>query len=310
VAESERPDDDLIQPFIIERSGIRGRLVRLGEVVDTIVTRPDYPTPVARLLGEFLALSAVLASTLKYDGIFTLQISGDGPIRTLVADMTSEGELRGYAGYDEAAVAAVATDDDADDDLVRRWLGQGQMVFTVDQGDHTKRYQGMVELNGPGLADCLLTYFRQSQQLNAGILVAAERQAAGWRSAALLIEQIPEAADTEDAEIGLEDWRRALILMASCTEGELLDPALSEHELLYRLFHEDGVRVYRPREVRVGCRCSPERVAEILQSLPRDEVEDCMVEGEVVMTCEFCAVDFRFDAQALDRLYATAEQTA
>ncbi len=328
--------DDLVQPFVIEKSGVRGRLLRLGAPVDTILTRPDYPRPVARLLAELLALAGALASTLKYDGVFTLQIKGEGPVRTMVADMTSAGELRGYAGFDPEGVAALEDElgavADAEEPLdVRRWLGKGHMAFTVDQGPHTQRYQGLVELSGPSLADCLLHYFRQSQQINAGILLAAappesDLGGRGWRASALLIERVPESggtaasdvaaagevtpgdgdpgAESDPAEISGEDWNRALILTASCTRAELLDPDLAPNQLLYRLFHEDGVRVFAPRPISVGCRCSRSKVEDILRSLGRESVEDYKVDGEVVMTCEFCAYDFRFDDTALDQLYA------
>lgn len=304
--------DDQIQPFLLERSGVRGRLLRLGPVLDTIVTRPGYPEPVAALLGELLALAGVLGSSLKYDGVFTLQIKGEGAVRTMVADMTHEGALRGYAGFDAEALAAAEREPGAERS-VERWVGGGHMAFTVDQGVHSERYQGLVELTGPRLADCLLHYFRQSQQLNAGILVACERREAGWRAGALLIERIPEeggqgaGAGEFSAEGVEEDWRRALILMASCTDAELLDRAISPERLLFRLFHEEGVRVFEPRDVVVGCRCTRERVEGIIRSIPRDQIEE-MKEGDaVVMTCEFCARDFRFDDAALETLYSRGD---
>lgn len=296
------PADDLVLPFLIESSGIRGRLLRLGPAIDTILTRPDYPAPVAALLGELAALGAVLAATLKYDGVFTLQIKGSGPVRTMVADVTSAGELRGYAGYDAEAVVAREAEGAAPE--VEPWLGEGHMAFTVDQGVHSQRYQGLVELTGPRLADCLLHYFRQSQQLNAGILVACDRVEGAWRAGALLIERIPETAGGEVGEISQEDWRRALILMASLTEKELLDPALAPERLLYRLFHEDGVRVFETRPVAVGCRCTREKLEGVLRSIPPAELEPMKVEGAVVMTCEFCARDFRFDEPELAEIQA------
>ncbi|SMF06911.1 molecular chaperone Hsp33 [Tistlia consotensis] len=321
--------DDQIQPFVLEQSGVRGRLIRLGPALDTILTRPGYPGPVARLLGELLALCGVLGSSLKYDGVFTLQIKGDGAIRTMVADLTHEGELRGYAGFDAAALAAaggeaggeVGREAAQDDGTIERWLGNGHMAFTVDQGVYSERYQGLVELTGPRLADSLLHYFRQSQQLNAGILVACERRGSGWRGGALLIERIPgeggrggegtgAVAGEFGGDIAEEDWRRALILMASCTDAELADPAISPERLLFRLFHEEGIRVFEPQPVAVGCRCTRERVERILRSIPREQIDEMKVEGEVVMTCEFCSRDFRFDDPALDRLYGGGREDA
>lgn len=289
---TSRPTDDLVLPFLIESSGIRGRLLRLGQVVDTILTRPGYPQPVAQLLGELLALGGGLASTLKYEGVFTLQIKGEGPIRTMVADMTSAGDLRGYAGFDAEAAAAAEAEGAALE--VEPWFGSGHMAFTVDQGEQSERYQGLVELMGPRLADSLLYYFRQSQQINAGIMVAARQVSGSWRAGALLIERIPAPEAGEAAEISQEDWRRALILMSSLTEEELLDPALAPETLLFRLFHEDGVRVFDTRPLAVGCRCTRERLAGILTTLSAEELEHLTVEGALTMTCEFCARDFRF----------------
>jgi len=295
--------DDCVQPFMLERTGIRGRLLRLGPLIDTIVTRPDYPRPVAHLLAELVALGTVLSSTLKYDGIFTLQTKGDGAVRTMVMDVTSAGDVRGYVGFDHEAVAARA--DAAPPYEVADWLGQGHVAFTVDQGPHTDRYQGLVELVGPRLTDSLLHYFRQSQQVNAGILVAARQGADGWRASALLIERIPESAGGETSAIADEDWRRSLILMASCTEDELLDPVLSPETLLFRLFHEEGVRVFPPRPLRVGCRCTRERLEGILLTLTPEDLESMTLEdGGLVMTCEFCAKDFRFDAAGLEQISA------
>ena len=168
--------DDLVQPFQIDSSGLRGRLVRLGPALDEILTRHAYPEPVAMMLGEAIALAAALAGALKYEGVFTLQTKGDGPIGMLVADVTSAGALRGYAQYDAGKLAkAIATSPGGATgigDSVPRLLGAGHLAFTVDQGEHTDRYQGIVELQGSTLAECAHHYFRQSEQVEAGLKVA------------------------------------------------------------------------------------------------------------------------------------------
>ncbi len=303
---------DLVHPFMIERSGIRGRLLRLGPALDTIVSRPGYPGPVARLLGELVALGATLASTLKYEGSFTLQIKGSRAIRTMVMDATSDGALRGYAGYDAEAVAALEQAETAL--TLPEWIGDGHMAFTVDQGEFTERYQGLVALHGESLLDSLLHYFRQSQQVNAGILVGIrppeEATGLGWRSGALLIEQVPDENAAKFEPVDDDDWRRALVLMSSCTEQELVEPALAPNDLLYRLFHEEGVRVFEPRPVSVGCRCTQDRMERVLRSLNRDELEDYKVDGKLVLTCEFCALDFPFEDEDLDRLFGDPIESA
>jgi molecular chaperone Hsp33 len=296
---------DRIQPFELEVPALRGRLVRLGPLLETILARHDYPRPVAGLLGEMLALAAVLSSTLKFDGIFTLQTKGDGPVGLAVVDMTAEGELRGYADFDAARLSSVggAANGNA---AARDLLGEGYIAFTVDQGPHTERYQGIVDLRGETLAECLQHYFRQSEQLKTAVKLSAGRQDGAWRAGGLLLQQLPgeAAADTALANDEEDGWRRAVVLMATCTERELLDPALPDHDLLYRLFHDERVRVYNPRPLATGCRCSRARIERILRSLPREEVAEMKVDDEVIMTCQFCNVEYRFDEAALEQVYA------
>jgi molecular chaperone Hsp33 len=302
--------DDLIQPFQIENHGVRGRLVRLGPLVDTILSRHDYPEPVATLLGEMLALAATLSGAIKFDGVFSVQSKGNGPIRFMVVDITTAGEMRGYAQYDKAKIAAL---DERAGDSVQKLLGKGYLAFTVDQGPDTERYQGIVELNGATLAECAHNYFRQSEQVDAAVKLAVGRVAGGdtWRAAGMMVQRLPEEGPRRrlSGEAGVEEdedaWRRAVIMMGASTTGELLDPALHPHRLLYRLFHEDRVRVYGPVELTAGCRCSLERVERTLRSFPREEIADMKIDGKVVVTCEFCSTDYVFDDAALDALYKT-----
>ncbi len=316
-----QPDTDAVQTFALESSGIRGDLVRLGDSLDRIVSRHDYPTALAALIGEMLALTAMQSSLMKYDGIFTLQTKGDGPVKMMVADATSEGHLRGYAGFDaerlETALARHGASGGAGPLAIADILGGGYLAFTVDQGEHTERYQGIVELTGHSLSDCLQHYFKQSEQIRCGLIVAAAHVDGAWRAGGLILQRVPDqggsgrkshedlgAAPLEDSDEA-EDWRRAMILQASCTPGELLDWDLPINDLLFRLFHEEGVRVFQRRPLVARCRCSRGRLEETLRSLPRAEVEDCKIDGEVVMSCQFCNQDYRFDAAALAQVYAS-----
>jgi molecular chaperone Hsp33 len=309
---------DFVRPFLLEIPGLLGRLVRLGPVVDTVLTYHDYPEPVARLLGEFLALAGTLSSLLKYEGTFTLQTKGDGPVRLMVADVTSDGELRGYAEVDPAGLeTARAAEGGGGAPEVARWLGSGYMAFTVDLAPDGERYQGIVELSGDSLADCVNHYFHQSEQLKTAFKLTACRSAGEWRAGGLFLQQMPESGGAwtpglpdEPEEIVLgsgeeDDWRRALAFMASCGDEELLSETLPADDLLYRLFHEERVRVYRVRPLSLGCRCSRARLETVLRSLPPHEVREMTVDGEVVMTCQFCNVDFRFNDAALDDIYAS-----
>ncbi|MDH5411155.1 MAG: Hsp33 family molecular chaperone HslO [Alphaproteobacteria bacterium] len=300
-----RPDgprrlDDLVLPFQIEGPGLRGRLVRLGDAVDTILKRHDYPPAVAALLAEALALAATLSAALKYEGIFTLQLKGDGPVRMLVTDVTSAGAIRGYAEVsgdlpDDKAIALSP---------VRSLVGKGYLAFTVDQGEHTERYQGIVELIGDSLTECIDHYFKQSEQFSAALQVTAGQNDAGkWRAGAMMLQRLPDQEAIVAIEERDEAWRRSVILMSSVTATELLDPVLAPAELLFRLFHEDGVRVYDQHMLAFGCRCSHERAARILASLPRDEVEELVVDGKVSVTCQFCNETQNFGESEIAGLY-------
>ncbi len=301
---------DYVQPFQIEGPGLRGRLVRLGPAVDGVLARHGYPAPVAGILAEALCMGAVLASGLKYDGIFTLQIQGDGPVSLLVADMTSEGAIRGYARFDSKRLEKSGRGAESP---VPRLLGAGHMAFTVDQGPDTERYQGITPLEGATLTDCAHTYFQQSEQLDTAITLCASPPAetpsetpsdtpGAWRSAALMIQRLPAAgsADPDDQD---DDWRRAVVMMSTVTAAELLGSTLSASDILYRLFHEDGVRVYRQRALRHECRCSRRRVERTLRSFPKPEVESMIEDGRLSVTCEFCKAAYVFDQGELDSLW-------
>jgi len=284
-----------VQRFQIEASGLRGRLVRLGPVIDSVLGRHAYPEPVATLLAQMLALAAALASALKYDGVFTLQTKGEGPIRLMVADMTSAGEIRGYAQFDGERIAGLGAADS-----VPKAIGAGYLAFTVDQGPRTERYQGIVELSGATLVECVHHYFRQSEQLQAGIKlsVACAAGLAGWRAGVLMLQRLPPDRLTVAADSSDETWRDALARMGSVTAAELADPALPVNDLLYRLFHEGGVRVFRPLPLRSGCRCSRERVESVLKALTPAELDSFIIDGEIFVTCEFC--NSRYDFATAD----------
>jgi molecular chaperone Hsp33 len=277
---------------------------------------------VAQLLGEALVLAGALSATLKYDGVFTLQTKGDGPVSMMVADVTTAGAMRGYAQVDRAKLAQALArpgpgvpgvmPEAGLDDPVPRLLGAGYLAFTVDQGAATERYQGIVDLNGATLADCIHHYFRQSEQFQAAINLAVGQVAEAdgapgrWRGGALMIQRLPDQRGG-DADAQEEGWRSALARMASGTRRELLNPGLAPERLLYRLFHEDGVRVYRVRPLVDSCRCSRLRVTRMLRGLPRGELETLKVDGKLEVTCEFCNRRYGFaeaDLAALDAPHA------
>jgi molecular chaperone Hsp33 len=275
---------DLIQPFQLDLPNLRGRLLRLGPVLNDTLRHHDYPPPVARLVAEMATVATLLASLLKYEGIFTLQIKADGPVRMLVADVTSAGIVRAYAQFDAAALP-----EDAEASL-KTLTGKGYLAFTVDQLADTERYQGIVSLEGETISEALRHYFHQSEQLDTGMVLASRRSGDGeWTSGAIILQKMPQDDAGFGTDIGLdENWRRGMLLLSTCSDDELLDEALPATELLYRLFNEEEILVSPPHTVRHGCRCSEERVRAVMASLPPEELDALRVDGKLIITCEIC----------------------
>lgn len=289
---------DFVQTFQIEDLNIRGRLVRMEDAFARATENHDYPPLLAQLIGETMVLASVLASALKYDGIFTLQIQGDGPVNLIMADITSDGAMRAYAKCREDADLS-----NIESVSIPQLIGAGHMAFTVDQGPDTDRYQGIVELTGSTLAECAQNYFHQSEQLETAIVITSQPNVGEEtpRAAGLMIQRLPNEKDNEVEE---ESWRRAVVLMRSIKSEELLDTNLSASQVLYRLYHEDGIRLYTQNHLRNECRCSDERVSSTLRAFPRAEMEEMAEDGRITVTCEFCRTDYVYDGAKLDALYA------
>ena len=299
--------DDLIRPFQIEGMTVRGRLVRLGPTLHQILTRHDYPDLVSQLLGQAVALSSALAGALKYNGVFTLQTKGDGPLSIMVADVKTPGDLRGYAQFDADAIAAFQPNANPS---IPRLLGAGHIAFTVDQETRTERYQGIVALEGQSLADCAHNYFRESEQIETAIVLACGKALGDgrWRGGAIMLQRLPEGdpailargVEIERGVVSEDDWRRVVTLLASARDSELMDPNLSGDDLLFRLFHEDGVRIFEPTKLQPGCRCSKKRAERILAQLPKKELPDLAVDNQLIVTCEFCDASYTFALEQFD----------
>ena len=297
--DSERPDvPDLVVPsgvvpFHLVDAPVRGRLVRLGPLAEALLARHAHPAPVSALAGEALALVACLASGLKFHGSFSLHARGDGPLRTLAADCTETGALRFYAALAEGVPLPADTALSAG-----ALLGAGHIAFTIDQGADRERHQGIVATHGETLAAMAEHYYVTSAQLAASLQLACAATASGWRAGGLILERLADrpGAESEAAE---EGWRTATLLAATLTEAELLDDRLAPEILLQRLFHETGIVLGQPRALAFGCRCSRARLAAILEGFPPHDLDDMAVGGDIVMTCEFCAIDFRFPRASL-----------
>lgn len=285
--------EDHVQPFMLESSQLRGRIVRLPHAVDQIVKAHHYPDAIARLLGEALCLTTLLAGMLKFDGVFTFQAKGGGIVKTLVCDMTNDGVLRGYAGYDKEIFQ------DGKDYAFNELLSDGYLAFTVDQAESTDRYQGIVALEGDTLTDCVRNYFLQSEQINTGFISHLGKDAEGnWIGGALMLQQLPPEGGHPHgvAESEEDDWRRSMMLMQTLKADEILQRDLPLNELLYRLFHEEGVRVFTPIGIRKGCRCSADRIRGVLDNLSADDKMEYVENGVISVTCEFCNTLYEFPA--------------
>ena len=300
-AEFSLPADDLVLPFQAEQADVLGRLVKLGPTVDTILSRHDYPEPVSRLLGEAVALTALLGASLKAQGKLILQATTDGPVDLLVADYQVPGELRGYARFDTERLAKLEGDDEA------ALLGHGHLAMTIDRGVDTERYQGVVPLEGESLTKAADTYFHQSEQLPTFIRLAVARHfRAGddgeggwtWRAGGLLVQKLTREGGIASLKEFEEDWHRAKALAETVEDHELLDPLLPPERLLFRLFHEEQVRVYRAIPLETYCSCSRKRVEELLEGFSAEDVAEMTVDGEVWVTCEFCNARYSFDPES------------
>jgi molecular chaperone Hsp33 len=305
------PADDLLLPFQAQNADVTGRLVKLGPTVDNILSRHDYPEPVSRLLGEAVALTALLGAALKFEGKFILQASTEGPVDLLVADYQVPGRLRGYARFSPDRVAEIDGEEGVS------LLGPGHLAMTIDRGADTERYQGVVPLEGESLTEAAHSYFRRSEQLPTFIRLAvakAYKAGAGgrpwtWRAGGLLVQKLTREGGRGGSSMGLteeEDWARARALAETVEDHELLDPTLPADRLLWRLFHEEQVRAYPAIALETYCSCSRARVEELLERFTSEDLKDMVVDGEVWVTCEFCNSRYRFDPAD----FATAEDKA
>ena len=276
---------------------IRGRMASVGTAASTIIERHEYPDLIGRLQAEALALAACLSSTLKFDGVFTLQAKGDGPVRTLFADITEAGNLRGYCSVDEdqSQLAALQQAQPKDDAVhIVPLMGGGYIAFTVDDDATGGRYQGIVELDGPHLSNAATRWFENSEQIDTMVLCAAEKGSSGWQASALILQRIAtEGGDkvrAADAKAASDDaWYMAKTLMSSVTRAELLDPDLTSEEIIFRLFNSMAPHVAPARAVTDQCRCDVQKIESMLMQLSVDDVNDLAdPDGALHITCEFC----------------------
>lgn len=307
---------DAVVPFQVEALDARGRAVLIGPMLDQILERHQYPEPVARLLAEMIVLTVLLGTSLKFEGKFIVQSQTDGPVSLLVVDFATPDAVRAYARWDEEAVEQAVADGQSD---TASLLGKGILALTVDQGEYMQRYQGIVELDGSSLEEVARNYFRQSEQIPTEVRLAVGRlvlphengrSTTHWRAGGILAQflpdapdrmrtadldpgEVPEGADIPDFE---EDdaWVEVKALMDTVADDELIDEGVGVHTLLFRLFHERGVRVNEAGPVHDRCGCSRDRVKDVIASLSEDERAESVQDGTITVTCEFCSTSYEF----------------
>ena len=315
------PSDAQILPFYLADGSddvalIRGRMASVGRPANSILERHDYPPLVATLQAEALALAACLSSTLKFDGVFTLQAKGNGLVRTLFADITEAGHLRGYTAMEDnptGSQAAALAYDPSGSVYLGTLMGSGYIAFTVDDGTSNGRYQGIVELDERHLSDAAMRWYENSEQLDTIIVCAAENNADGWQAVALMLQKIAvdggkgdgaSAPKTnEQARAASDDaWHTAKTLLGSITRGELLDPALLPEDIIFRLFNSMAPHSAPARPVLDQCRCNVEKIESMLQQLAPDAIDDMSDhDGNLTVTCEFCKTTRAYHKDAIPR---------
>ncbi|WP_436642363.1 Hsp33 family molecular chaperone [Microbaculum sp. FT89] len=314
--------DDFVVPFAVEGLDVRGRVVRLGPAIDTILARHAYPEPVSALLAEAIALTVLLGSSLKVEGRFILQTQTDGPVGLMVVDFEMPDKIRACATFDAERVAATSKNEATDGETIGALLGSGHLAMTIDAGPHTNRYQGVVPLEGGSLEEAAHIYFRQSEQIPTTVRLAAARAFRGgtdrayhWRVGGIIVQHLPaagprrapdlppgdppEGADLPDLEEA-DEWTEARLILETVEDHELIDPSISAGKLLVRLYHERGVRVFDPTDILERCRCSQSRITEMLKGFPPEDRADMVEDGEIVVTCEFCSSRYHVDPATLD----------
>ena len=293
--------DDQILPFQVGESAVRGRIVRLGTSIDTILSAHDFENTLSQLVGEAAALVTLMGSALKFEGKLIFQIQGDGPISMVVADYSADGGLRATASYTKEALSKI------NGNKLQHLLGTGHVAMTVDQGPDMERYQGVTPLDGVSLEEATVSYFQQSEQIPTAVKLAVGKvaQPGGrehWRAGGIIAQFMPGDGGTRERGEGMlmaqedeESWARAEAFLSTTKADELLDPALSSENLLYRLFHEDGVRVFDTKPVIAKCGCNAEKIMAVLGRYDEQGLEDMLEDGLIRVTCDFCCTTYLFD---------------
>ena len=287
--------------FHIDNGAFRGRLVRMNEVINTILNKHKYPLPVSAVLAEAIVLAAMLASNLKYKGLFTLQTQSNGPVSLIVVDVTSEGKIRAYARFDAQRLthSQQLRKTDGQIEPAPHLMGEGHLAFTVDQGPDTELYQGVVDLQGKTMSELALRYFKQSEQIDTWLqlyLKAPEGDSQSWQAAGLMLQKLPEiGGKIQEGDDLNAQWEEAKVFAESLREDEIFDAELSSAELLHRLFHANNLVISKSIDYSFGCRCSREKLLNTLSGFSPEEIESMVEKNKITAECSFCSEKYSFD---------------
>lgn len=291
--------DDFVASFQIQDTSVRGRIARLGDgVLDSILKRHDYPRWAAHMLGEAVTLAVLVSASLKFEGRVMVQAQGEGPVSLMVAEARSDGGVRGYLRLNKDKWANLDRINKGQRPHVPQAIGKGVMALLLQPNDPNQApWQSMVPIEGATIADCAQTWFSQSEQVPTRVrLAVGEISELGgtkrWRSGGALIQQV-----AGDAARGATDepWDNARHLFDTIEDIELVDPDVSSATLLFRLFHESGVRLEPPKPLMDKCTCSDEKLLTTLRQMPKDELKALAEEdGSIAADCQFCGRLYRF----------------
>lgn len=292
---------DTCASFHIDNGAFMGRIVRLEETLNVILGKHCYPKPVSAVVAESTALGALLASALKYEGLFTLQTQSNGPVSMIVVDITSDGTIRACAKFDEEHLkkAQELRKTEGMIEPAPHLMGEGHLAFTVDQGAGTDLYQGIVDLQGKNLTECALRYFKQSEQIETYLKLFLHVPADDnddWKAAGVMLQKLPSTGGKIETGTDLDEaWNEAVTFMQSLREEEVFNPALSNEDILHRLYHSNSLTITRTKEYRFGCRCSREKLLNTLSSFKPEDIESLSEKNQIAATCSFCSEKYLFD---------------
>ena len=276
---------DFLRRFLFEHAPIRGEIVRLDAVWQSVIERHNYPPVLRDLMGELCAAAVLLAATLKLQGAMVLQIHGKGAVKLLVVECSGDLELRATAKWEG----------DLSHGTLQDLVGDGRFVITLDPKDGNQAYQGIVALEGESIAEILQNYMTRSEQLETHLWLAAD----GQHAAGMLLQKLPEKGEPQDEDA----WGRATQLADTLKPQELL--VLPAGELLHRLYHQEDIRLFDAQTVTFRCTCSRENVARMLRMIGRSEVDAILAErGDVEVHCEFCNQRYVFDRVDADAVFS------